>query len=83
MTCRYPQNNSDVIKSLPSVITLKDCLNTIMILHFWTDRSGQTEQTQIKLLLQFPFWQELLDALLYGKATLLNFRTITAMFLVV
>ena len=56
--------------------------STVMILSFWTDRSGQTVQTQIRLLLeeqsdqglhclQFPL--HLLDALLFGKAILFIF----------
>ena len=55
---------------------------TVMILSFRTDRSGQTVQTQIRLLLeeqsdqglhclQFPL--HLLDALLFGKAILFTF----------
>ena len=61
-----------------------------MILSFQTDRSGQTAQTQIRLLLEEPsdqgrhcllFHLHLVDALLYGKATVcLNFRVITANF---
>ena len=57
-----------------SVITV----NTVMILSFWTDRSGQTVQTQIRLLLEeqsdqglhcLPFCLHRLDSLLYGRAT--------------
>ena len=55
---------------------------TVMIQSFRTDRSGQTVQTQIRLLLeeqsdqglhclQFPL--HLLDALLYGKSSLFKF----------
>ena len=53
-----------------------------MFLSFWTDRSGQTVQTQIRLLLEeqsdqglhcLPFSLHLLDALLQGKVTA-NFR---------
>ena len=60
-----------------------------MILSFQTDRPGQTRQTQIRLLLQEQFDQglhylqfrlHLLDALLYGKASLFNFRVTTANF---
>ena len=52
-----------------------------MILSFRTDKSGQTEQTQIRLLLEEQSDQGLhclqcrlhpLDAILYGKATLLE-----------
>ena len=52
-----------------------------MILNFRTDKSGQTEQTQIRLLLEEQSDQGLhclqcrlhpLDAILYGKATLLE-----------
>ena len=55
---------------------------TVMILSFWTDRSGVTVQTQIRLSLEeksnkglhcLQFLLHLLDALLYGKATLFNF----------
>ena len=51
---------------------------TIMILSFWTDMSGQTVQTQIRLLLEeqsdqglhcLPFRLHRLDSLLYGRAT--------------
>ena len=50
-----------------------------MIVSFWTDRSGQTVQTQIRLLLEeksdqgvhcLQFCLPLFDALLYAKATL-------------
>ena len=56
---------------------------TVMILSFWTDRSGQTVQTLIRLLLQeeqsdqglhcLQFHLHRLDALLYSKATLFKF----------
>ena len=51
---------------------------TVMILSFRTDRSGQTVQTQIRLLLEeqsdqglhcLPFRLHCLDSLLYGRAT--------------
>ena len=51
---------------------------TVMILSFRTDRSGQTVQTQIRLLLEeqsdqglhcLPFRLHRLDSLVYGKAT--------------
>ena len=57
-------------------------LCTVMILGFRTDRSGQTVQTQIRLLLQeqsdqglhcLQFPLHLLDALFYGKSILFNF----------
>ena len=48
---------------------LDPVLSTVMILSFWTDRSGQTVQTQIKL----QFWLHLLGALLFGKAILFKF----------
>ena len=47
--------------------------STVMFLSFWTDMSGQTVQTQIRLLLEeqsdqglhcLQFWLHLLDALL-------------------
>ena len=53
-----------------------------MILSFQTDRSGQTVQTQIRLLLEeqsdqglhcLQFLLLLLDAFLYGKVILFNF----------
>ena len=51
---------------------------TVMFLSFWTDRSGQTVQTQIRLLLEeqsdqglhcLPFRLYRLDSLLCGRAT--------------
>ena len=53
-----------------------------MFQNFWTDRSEQTVQTQIRLLLEeqsdqglhcLPFRLHFLDILLYGKATLFEF----------
>ena len=57
---------------------------TVTILTFRTARPGQTVQTQIRRLrsdqglhcLQFHLY--LLEALLYGKASLFKFRVITA-----
>ena len=55
---------------------------TEMILSFWTDRSEQTVQTQIRLLLVeqsdqglhcLQFWLHPLGALLFGKAILFKF----------
>ena len=55
---------------------------TVMILSFRTDRSEQTVQTQIRLLLEeqsgqgllcLPFHLHCLDSLLYGKATWFKF----------
>ena len=55
---------------------------TVMILSFRTDRSGQTVQTQIRLLLEeqsyqglhcLPFQLHLLDTLLHSTATLFKF----------
>ena len=53
---------------------------TVMILSFRTDRSGQTVQTQIRLLEQsdqglhcLQFLLHLLGALLFGKAILFKF----------
>ena len=68
--------------ALNRFITLLYINITLMILSFLTDRSGQTVQTQIRLLLeeqsdqglhclQFPL--HLLDALLYGISTLFKF----------
>ena len=51
---------------------------TVMILSFRTDRSGQTVQTQTRLLLEkqsdqglhcLPFCLHRLDSLLYGRTT--------------
>ena len=53
-------------------------IGTVMIQSFWTDRSGQTVQTQIRLLLEeqsnqglhcLPFRLHRLDSLLYVRAT--------------
>ena len=56
---------------------------TVMILSFWTDRSGQTVQIQIRLLLEeeqsdqglhcLPFGLHRLDSLLYSSATKFKF----------
>ena len=60
-----------------------------MTLSFQTDRSGQTVQTQIRLLLEeqsdqglhcLSFHLHLLAKFFHGKASLLNFRMITAKF---
>ena len=58
---------------------------TVMILIFRTDRSEQTAQTQIRLLLDkglhcLPFHLHLLDTLLYGINFLFEFRGITSNF---
>ena len=56
--------------------------NTVMILSFWRDRSGQTVQTQIRLFLEeqsdqglhcLQFQLHLLGALAFGKAFLFKF----------
>ena len=56
---------------------IRNCC-TVMILSFRTDMSGQTVQTQIRLLLEeqsdqglhcLPFRLHSLDSLLYGRAT--------------
>ena len=53
-------------------------MSTVMILSFWTDRPGQTVQTQIRLLQKeqsdqglhcLPFRLYRLDSLVYSKAT--------------
>ena len=58
-------------------------INTVMILSFRTEKSGQTVQTQIRLLLEeqsdqglhcLPFPMHFLDSLLQGKAILFNFK---------
>ena len=63
--------------------------NTLMILSFWTDWSGQIVQTLIRLLLEaqsdqglhcLQYCLHLLDALLYGKTSFSSFRMITAKF---
>ena len=60
----------------------QSCISTVMFLSFRTDRSGQTVQTQLRLLLEkqsdlglhcLPFWLHLLGALLFGKAILFKF----------
>ena len=67
------KKNEDVFITI-SVIAV----NTVMILSFWTDRSGHTVQTQIRLLLEeqsdqglhcLPFCLHRLDSLPYGRAT--------------
>ena len=52
---------------------------TLMILSIWTDRCGQTMQTQIRLFLMKVYTvchsaEHLLDTLLYVKTTLLKFQ---------
>ena len=63
-------NTSDLALHLPE---LSDWINAVMFLSFRTDWSGQTVQTQIRLLLEeqsdqglhsLQFWLHLLDALL-------------------
>ena len=56
---------------------------TVLFLNFWTDKSGQTVQTQIRLLLLkeqsdqglhcLLFRLHILDALFYGIAILFKF----------
>ena len=53
---------------------------TLMFLSFWADKSVQIVKTQIRLEEQsdqdqqcIQFRQHLLDTLLYGKATLIEF----------
>ena len=55
---------------------------TVMILNFQTDKPGQTVQTQIRQLLEeqsdqglhcLPFRLQILDTILYGRATLFKF----------
>ena len=62
----------------PFCLHLSGNYSTIMILSFRTDRSGQTVQTQTRLLLEeqsdqglhcLPFRLHRLDSLLYGRAT--------------
>ena len=59
------------------IISIQNTLTTVMILSFRTDMPGQTEQTQIRLLLEgqsdqglhcLPFRLHRLDSLLYGRA---------------
>ena len=67
---------------VPGLVTMVTCVTievcTVMILSFRTDRSGQTVQTQIRLLLEeqsdqglhcLPFRLHRLDSLVYSKAT--------------
>ena len=59
---------------------------TVMIRSFWTDRSGQTVLTKIRLqsdqgLHGLPFHLHLLDTLLNGKPACSNFRINTSNFL--
>ena len=58
--------------------TVRHDLYTVIFLSFRTDKSGQTVQTQIRLLLEeqsdqglhcLPFRLHRLDSLLYGRAT--------------
>ena len=62
----------------PWLIIIIRCI-TVMILSFWTDRPGQTVQTQIReeqsdqILHCLQFHLHLLEALLYGKASLFEF----------
>ena len=60
------------------VIIIISTSRTVMILSFRTDMSGQTVQTQIRLLLEeqsdrgrhcLQFHLHRLDSLLYGRAT--------------
>ena len=60
-----------------------------MILNIWTNRSEQTVETQIRLLLKeqsdpglhcLPFHLHLLDTMLYGNTHCSIFRIITAFF---
>ena len=71
-------NKQPLIKFV--LVWLKVC--TVMNLSFWTDRSGQTVQTQIRLLLEeqsdqglhcLLFYLYLLDKIFYGLASLLEF----------
>ena len=73
----------------PEELVVEQCYNTalssppfLMIPSFRTDRSGQTVQTQIRLLLEeksdqglhrLQFWLHLLGALLFGNAILFKF----------
>ena len=58
---------------------------TVMTLSFWTDRSGQTVQTQIRLLLEeqsdqglhcLQFQWHLFDKIFYGLASLFEFYVV-------
>ena len=73
------------LKSSSPIITVQNRMHaehTIMILSFRTDRSGQTVQTQIRLLLEqqsdlglhcLQFRLHRLDPLLFGKAIMFKF----------
>ena len=76
-------NNVDIDLTPQAVSGAVWSRSTLMILNFRTDRSWQTVQFQIRLLLEeqsdqglhcLPFQLHLLEALLYGKATLFKFK---------
>ena len=74
-------NTCNIVMIL-SFRTYNTC-NIVMILSFRTYKSGQTVQTQIRLLIKvysLQFRLHLLDVLLYGKASLFNFRVTTVNF---
>ena len=73
-SCKIPKN-SDTQRLAVNILKSEWC-GTVMILSFRTDRSGQTVQTQIRLLLEeqsdlglhcLQFRLHLFGALLYGK----------------
>ena len=70
----FKGKNNIVMEGIMMLRASKQVLSTVMILSFRTDRSGQTVQTQIRLLLEeqsdqglhcLPFCLHRLDALLY------------------
>ena len=82
------QTNKQVLKVRNDCKNMNACeslwiyCTTIIFLSFRTDRSGQTMQTQIRLLLEeqsdlglhcLPFRLHRLDSLLYGRATYFKF----------
>ena len=79
----YQSILTNILSALYAFISLKSWVHTtVMILSFRTDRSGQTVQTQIRLLLEeqsdqglhcLQFLLHVLGALLFGKAILFKF----------
>ena len=76
----YHENKEIVIPKVVTVVILKfeEYGFTVMTLNFRTDMSGQTEQTQIRLLLEeqsdqglhcLPFRLHCLDSLLFRRVT--------------
>ena len=73
-----PSDDEQLSPATKFSICTEQPLCTVIFLSFRTDRSGQTVQTQIRLLLEeqsdlglhcLPFLLHRLDTLLYGRAT--------------